>query len=74
MVTTHGGTDDGTDGGVVNGAGRFQGVRDKSGRHFQTYRLNVSTFDGLCSQSVVDSSKPLTAKTKFVNGGDIDDG
>ena len=53
---------------------RFDGVCDKNGCDFQTYRLGNETFYGKGSNFAIDTSKPVTVTTRFVTEGNTDTG
>ena len=53
---------------------RFNGVCDKNGCDFQTFRLGNTTFYGNGSRFAIDSSKPVTVVTQFVTADGTDTG
>eukprot|EP00662_Eupelagonemidae_sp_cell21_P041649 gene41649-65888_t len=62
----------GTDCGA--GADRFNGVCDKNGCDFQTFRLGDKGFFGPGSNHTVDSTKPVTVVTQFITSDGTDTG
>jgi len=57
-----------------DGPERFEGVCDKNGCDFQTFRLKNETFWGPGPQFAIDSTKPVTVTTQFVTSDGTDNG
>jgi cellulose 1,4-beta-cellobiosidase len=53
---------------------RFDGVCDKNGCDFQTYRLGNTTFYGKGAGFALDSSQPMTVITQFITADGTDTG
>lgn len=53
---------------------RFDGVCDKNGCDFQTFRLGNETFFGKGSSFTLDTTKPITVTTQFVTADGTDTG
>ena len=53
---------------------RFDGVCDKNGCDFQTYRLGNETFFGPGASFTLDATKPMTVTTRFVTDDNTADG
>ena len=53
---------------------RFDGVCDKNGCDFQTYRLGNASFYGSGPSFAIDTSKPVTVTTRFVTEDHTDTG
>merc|ERR1719409_746922 len=66
------GDNDPTPGG--SGGHRFDGVCDKNGCDFQTYRLGNESFWGAGSEFVLDTTKPVTVTTQFITDDNTDTG
>merc|ERR1719446_566496 len=66
------GDNDPTPGG--SGGHRFDGVCDKNGCDFQTYRLGNKTFWGAGSDFAIDTTKTLRSVTQFITHDGTDSG
>merc|ERR1712151_1259521 len=56
------------------GPDRMNGVCDKSGCDFQTYRLGMKNFWGEGSDFAIDTTKPMTVVTQFITKDGTDSG
>jgi len=57
-----------------DGDHRFDGICDKNGCDFQTYRLGNKDFWGTGSSNTIDTSKPVTVVTQFITEDGTDTG
>jgi len=57
-----------------DGDARYEGLCDKDGCDFQTYRLGNTSFFGPGSSFTLDSSRPFTLVTQFLTADNTDSG
>jgi len=65
---------EGTDCGDNDSGDRYNGVCDKDGCDFHTWRLGNQNFFGKGSNFEVDSTKPMTVVTQFITSDGTDNG
>jgi len=64
----------GTDCNCGDGGARYQGVCDKDGCDFNSWRMGNQTFMGMGSGFTVDTTKIMTVVTQFITSNGQDDG